>query len=70
MSPEAALDILIGYCDMLRAARGHDPAGTRTMILAYRDWEAGDCDSGSGVADSDLDTRLSRCLLALTGVSA
>jgi hypothetical protein len=61
-----ALDIMIDYLEMLQSVRGRDPIDSKVMILAYRDFEAGECDSGSGVPLDDLETRLSKVIESLT----
>lgn len=59
-------DVLDLYFDMLEDVHGRCPAAAKTMGMAFRDWLEGECDTGSGVPMSDLETRLCRVVGALS----
>jgi hypothetical protein len=58
--------IFTRYWDMLDDHLPGDRTAVRVLGLASQDWAAGEADSGSGVPLSDLETRLSQCIEALT----
>jgi hypothetical protein len=65
ITQEAALDILLEYAAMV----GSDPASRKVLMMAFDDWRLGEPrQPGTSIPESDLETRLSACVMALREV--